>query len=231
MFGPQQAITSPVGVTVFGSATNRVQPDLVSIRGSVACLEKKPPDAFTKAKQAARSVQDFLHRLKIAEFGVSRASLARQLRFVQGEQQFDGYAARISFRISFRELDRADEIAEGLVAAGMNEIERISFETSRLKEERAEARKMAVEAAVEKARNYCSAAAVALGRVLHIEDVNPMAVQANQARGGGAHGSSGIQDESDGAALDPSLIEISGAVFVTFEIDRESRNELGRKAP
>jgi hypothetical protein len=70
MLEPRQAITNAFGVTVFGSATNRVQPDLVSIRGSVSCVEQKPADAFSKAKQAAG-------RLKIAEFGVSRATLNR----------------------------------------------------------------------------------------------------------------------------------------------------------
>ena len=230
MFGPQQAITSTLGVTVFGSAINRVQPDLVSIRGSVSCLEQRPSVAFSKAKQAARNVQDYLHRLKIAEFGVSRAALARKMRFVQGGHQFAGYEARISFQISLKELDRADEIADGLVSAGMNEIERFSFQTSRLKEERAEARRLAVGAAIDKAQNYCSAAAVGLGRVIHIEDVNPMVLQGQEARAAPASPLANL-DDSDGIALDASLIEISGAVFMTFEIDQKPGNTPSRKVP
>ena len=186
MFQPQQAINTPFGVTVFGSAINRVPPDLVSIRGSVSALEQTPPEAFSKAKKAAHEVQDYLQRLKIAEFGVSRAALTRQLRF--------------------------------LVAAGMNEIERFSFQTSRLKEERRKARRMAVVTAIEKAQNYCSAASVGLGRVLHIEDVNPMTVQGQEARG--FHSPPAIQEDNDGFFLDPSLIEIAGAVLMTFEIER-----------
>ena len=218
MFQPQQAINTPFGVTVFGSAINRVPPDLVSIRGSVSALEQTPPEAFSKAKKAAHEVQDYLQRLKIAEFGVSRAALTRQLRFVQNAQQFAGYEARISFQISMKDLDRADEIAEGLVAAGMNEIERFSFQTSRLKEERRKARRMAVVTAIEKAQNYCSAASVGLGRVLHIEDVNPMTVQGQEARG--FHSPPANQEDNDGFFLDPSLIEIAGAVLMTFEIER-----------
>jgi uncharacterized protein YggE len=219
MFGPQQAITNPIGVTVFGSATNRVYPDLVSIRGSVSSLEQKPSDAFSKAKRGARSVQDYLGTVQNAEFGVSRAALTREMRFVNGAQQFAGYNARISFRISLTELDRADEVAQGLVAAGMNEIERISFETSKLKEERAEARRMAVAAAVEKAENYCSAADVALGPIIHIEDVNPTVLQAH-----GHHAPHGpaAPEEDERGALDPSLIDIGGAVYVTFEIIKRS---------
>lgn len=215
MFGAQQAITNPVGVTVFGSATKRVHPDLASIRGSVSSLEQKPSDAFSKAKRSARSVQDYLGAVQKAEFGVSRAALTRHLKFANGTQQFAGYLARISFRISLMELDRTDEIAEGLVAAVMNEIERISFETSKLKEERAEARRMAVAAAIEKAENYCSAAGVAFGPVIHIEDVNPTVLQGHERARGPAP-----EEEDERGALDPSLIEIGAAVFVTFEIIR-----------
>jgi uncharacterized protein YggE len=214
-----QAIMNAIGVTVFGSATNRVQPDLVSIRGSVSCVEQKPADAFSKARQTAASVQSYLSRLKIAEFGVSRAALNRQVQYVQGGQKFAGYQAWISFRISSKELDRADEIAEGLVNAGMNEIESFSFETSKLKEERAKARRMAVDAAIEKAQIYCSAAGVALGRVIRIEDTNPMRVQNEMGRG--HHALPTDDDDGDGGPLDPSLIEISGAVFVTFEIRQQ----------
>lgn len=218
MFGPQQTITNPIGITVFGSATKRVHPDLVSIRGSVSSLEQEPSDAFSKAKRSAQAVQDYLATVRNADFGVSRAALTRHTRYVDGAHQFAGYYAAIAFRISLTELDRADEIATALVAAGMNEIERISFDTSKLKEERAEARRMAVAAAVEKAENYCSAAGVALGPVIHIEDVNPTVLQGHEARGRGP----AVEEEGEHGALDPSLIEIGGAVFATFEIIERS---------
>jgi uncharacterized protein YggE len=141
------------------------------------------------------------------------------VQYVQGVQKFAGYQARISFRISSKELDRADEVAEGLVNAGMNEIESFSFETSKLKDERAKARRMAVSAAIEKAQIYCSAAGVALGRAIHIEDTNPMRVQNEMGRG--LHAPPTDYDDGDGGPLDPSLIEISGAVFVTFEIRQQ----------
>jgi uncharacterized protein YggE len=78
---------------------------------------------------------------------------------------------------------------------------------------------MAVAAAIEKAGNYCLAADVALGPVIHIEDVNPTVLQGHEARL--ARGpTTGEEDER--GALDPSLIEIGAAVFVTFEIIKRS---------
>jgi hypothetical protein len=39
MFGPQQAIANPFGITVFGSSIARVPPDMASIRAVVSVHE------------------------------------------------------------------------------------------------------------------------------------------------------------------------------------------------
>jgi uncharacterized protein YggE len=122
----------------------------------------------------------------------------------------------MSTTILLKELDRVDELAEGLVSAGANEIERIVFETTKLKEIRAEARRMAMSAALDKAQNYCAAGGVELGRILHIEDVNPLSLQAEMARG--AHMGVNVNEyDGDARAFDPSLIEVAAAVFVCYE--------------
>jgi uncharacterized protein YggE len=82
---------------------------------------------------------------------------------------------------------------------------------------RAEARRLAVVAASEKAMNYCAAAGVALGRVLHIEDANPQALRGLE----GAHGASPVNDDGGAGAFDPSTIAVGASVFVAWEI-RES---------
>jgi hypothetical protein len=217
MLGPQQAVTNPFGITVFGSSVTRVPPDIASIRAAVSVLEQKPADAFSASKNSARAVQEFLRKQNVAEFGTSRVSLTRTMKFVSGVQQFAGYQARITFSILVKDLDRVDQLAEGLVSAGANEIERIVFETTKLKEARLEARRMAVSAALEKAQNYCAAGGVELGRILHIEDVNPLSLRAEMARG--AHmGINVNEDDGDIGAFDPSLIEVAAAVFVCYEL-------------
>jgi hypothetical protein len=51
MFGPQQAVTNPFGITVFGSSIRRVPPDIASIKAAVSVLEQKPADAFSVSKK------------------------------------------------------------------------------------------------------------------------------------------------------------------------------------
>lgn len=219
MYGLQQAITNPFGITVFGSAVKRVPPDLASIRAVVSVLEQEPADAFSLSKRRARAVHEFLRKQEVEDFGTSRAALTRTTRLVNGVFQFVGYQARITFNVVLKELDRVDELAEGLVSAGANELERITFETTQVKELRAEARRTAMTAALEKAQNYCLAGGVGLGRILHIQDVNPRTLQAEVARGGShVPGENVTEYDGDIRAFDPSLIDVFAAVFVSYAI-------------
>jgi uncharacterized protein YggE len=133
--------------------------------------------------------------------------------------EFAGYQAKVSFSVLLEELDRVDTLAEGLVSAGANEIERILFETSKLKEIRAEARRKAMTAALDKAQNYCAAGGVNLGRILHIEDLNPDS-PADVLRSSGHYAAALVPSDYDGdvRAFDPSLIEVKAAVLVSYEI-------------
>ena len=82
MFGQQQSITNPFGVTVFGSHTSRVPPDFASLRVAVSVVEKEPANAFSISKERAHTVQEFLSKQKVAEFGASRVALTRQNKLV-----------------------------------------------------------------------------------------------------------------------------------------------------
>ena len=114
-----------------------------------------------------------------------------------------------------RNLDRVEEILSGIVDAGVNEITSVTFQTSRLKDVRKEARRRAVAAAREKAEVYCNAANVTLGGAIHIEDVNP-----DQLRGFEGHVFHEVEPDDEGPlqAIDPSSIVVRAAVMIAFEI-------------
>ncbi|MGJ5204765.1 SIMPL domain-containing protein [Bradyrhizobium sp. HKCCYLR20261] len=216
---PHETIASPFNITVFGSAIERISPDFASIKASVSCIEQKPADAFSKAKQRARSVTDYLRSARVKEFGMSRASLTRELQPIVGAPpKFVGYRATIAFRIIVSELDLVDEITDSIIKFGASQIEQLSFGTSSLREFRQRARRLAVTAAFEKATNYCKAAGVLLGPVISIMDMNP-----DFLAGGGGHGARGPQRDDEGEAgfIDPGMIEVAGAVTVVYEIRRE----------
>ena len=150
------------GVTAFGSAVLRVAPDTASIMVAVSRIEQKPDAAFLKAREAAQSVNSYLHKAGVKDFGSSRVTLSQEYRWTNNENRFIGYQARITFNVFLREMDRVDSVLTGLIAAGANELTSVTFQTTRLKELRADARRRAVGAAREKADLYCKAAGVNL---------------------------------------------------------------------
>jgi uncharacterized protein YggE len=211
-----QAIQTPLGVTVFGSALLRVSPDIASINFVVSSLEPHPKNAFTKTRSDVQRVRAYLTQAAIDDVQSSHIKLTSVYRYVQGEEQFQGYSANVTFHVLMRDLDRLEELLSGIVDAGVNNIKSVDFQSTRLKEFRAQARMQAVQAAREKAELYCEAAGAQLGRVLHIEDVNP-----DRLRGGEGHMSreTPLDDDGPARAFDPGSITVGGAVQVLYQIE------------
>jgi uncharacterized protein YggE len=215
----RQAIEQPFGVTVYGSAILRVEPDIASIKFAVARLSQQPQDAFRDAHEGAQAVAAFMTQANLVDFGASRVTLQKSFRYTGGESKFIGYTARAAFNLILHDLDRMEEILIGLVDIGVNELAAVEFQTTRLKEIRAQVRRQAIEAAREKAENYCGAAGVRLGSVIHIEDVNPDNLQGREGRGSHSPQPDDIEIEIN--AFNPGSIVVGGAVIVAFDIARQ----------
>lgn len=211
-----QALPNPFGVSVFGSSIVRVEPDVASFKFAVWRLEQHPRDSFASAHEAAGNVREYLSTTEIKDVGFSRMTLAPEFRYTDGEQRFVGYTARVSFHLLLHNLDQLEEIVSGVIDAGVNEINAVEFQTSRLKEIRAEARQRAIAAAREKAENYCQAAGVGLGRVIHIEDMNPDVLGGTRE----GHILREVRPDDEGLiqAFDPGSITVGAAVMVAFEL-------------
>lgn len=203
-------------VRVFGSVVLRVPPDTASISVAVSRLEPKPEAAFARTRDAARAVSTYLHNAGVKDVGSSRVTLSQETRYVNGEHKFAGYLARIGFHVVVRELDRVDGLLAGLIAAGANELSAVTFQTTRLRELRADARRRAVAAAREKADLYCTAAGVSVGEVLEIEDVNPESVSGRSE--GHTYREPAADDPGEPGAIDPGAIAVGAAVNVVYRI-------------
>jgi uncharacterized protein len=212
----QQAISTPFGITVFGSAIIRIVPDIASLTFGVARVGQHPRDAFRDAQEAAKKVRRFLSESKCGEFGTSRTMLSPEYKYSGGEQHFVGYCARIRFNILLHDLDRIESMLIGVVDAGANEVSNADFQTSRLKETRLEVRRRAISAAREKAENYCAAAGIKLGPIIHIEDVNPDTLLSNSTM----HVARESQPDDFGKpeVFDPGSITVGAAVMTAYQI-------------
>lgn len=213
-----QEITHPVGITVFGSSTLRVEPDFVSLNLSVSHLTEKPQDAFREVHLATQKVREFFSQAQVHDVAASQITLSRDSRYVNGEEKFLGYRAKMEVNIILTFLDRLEAVILGAMENGVNGIGGTEFQTRDLKTFRAKARENAVVAAQEKAENYCRAAGVKLGPIVHIEDVNPDVMCSRESHGW--VNLPQIDDAGPIGAFNPSAILIAGAVRIAFEIEQ-----------
>lgn len=212
-----QSIPHPFGINVFGSAIMRIEPDVASLNFAVSRLAQHPKQAFEQTHTAAAGIRRYLSQLSNVEVSSSRVTLTEHYKYIEQEHKFLGYLARMGFHVLLRDLNQMEDLLSGAVDAGVNHIDSVEYQTSRLKEVRAEARRRAVLAAREKAELYCASAGVSLAPVLHIEDVDP-----NQLRRYEGHTIRETQydDEGQQRAFDPGSITIGAAVMLAFELER-----------
>jgi len=203
------------GITCFGSSIIRVAPDFASLTIEVGVVDKKPKIAFSKTRETARKLNEFLQTWEKVDSRSSNISLREEQEHIGGSWKHVGYRASIRFHIVIKDINKVEEMLSGAVETGADRITSFMFGTSLLKEHRALARRNAVEAAIEKARNYCVAANVELGEVIRIEDVNPDFT--SPYRESHVHNESTDLPESS-QAIDPGSIAVNGAVQVTFKI-------------
>ena len=211
-----QAIRQPFGITTFGSSVIRVDPDIASVQFAVSCTEKQPKDAFEKARNTSQKFNAYLQKADFKkEVSSSRLTLSQSWQFESGVQKFKGYTAKSSFHVLLYDLEKIEDLLVSIVDLGVNEITDVRFQTSKLKDLRAQARFRAVEAAREKAENYCHAAKVELGKVVHLEDVNPEILSGRYE----GHVLKQVEPDDTGniQAFNPGSITIGAAVLVSFD--------------
>jgi uncharacterized protein YggE len=217
-------------VHVFGSSIERVKPDVALVNLEITRVGKHPRDAFQHVHEVSQNVLSFLNEVGIDDIGSSQISLSKSFR--------NKYTAFVSLHLLLRNLDQLENILTDVVDIGARQVNFVQFQTSKLKEIRANARRQAVKAAREKAELYCNAAGAKLGPVIYIKDVNPdklLDLKWGQRfnRGmklGIEHGASELAAprqtlvDDDGAlhAFDPASIVVGAAVEIDFEIVKES---------
>jgi uncharacterized protein len=197
-----------MSIEVFGSAILRVEPDIAQLSFSVSQTSRQPKDAFNQSREATQELQKFMAKAGIKDIQLSRLQLQQEYRQKQ-------YTASTHFSVLVHDLDTLEDILVGLVNAGANQIGSTTFQTSRLKEFRAEARKRAVAAAIEKAQLYCEATGANLGKILNIEDVNP-----DTLRGFEGHTQREMpnDDEEPTKLFSPNNIAVRGAIRLTYAL-------------
>lgn len=203
-------------ISVAGEGKVKVIPDqaLISIslesKGSKANEVKKENDIKMDA------ILKFIKRSNIAkeDFQTQRVSLNPNYDY---DKKKHSYVATQSVQILLKDLNKYDDLMEGLVDEGVNRIDNVEFKSSKILELQSEARKLAIKEAKAKAEDFVSVLNQKVGKAILISDNSR--VYSPQPRMYAMKSSMAMDSAIPRETLAIGEIEITANVNVNFILD------------
>jgi uncharacterized protein YggE len=202
-------------INVNGEGKVKVAPDQVCISATVETKGNNAKDVKKQNDEKIDAVLKFIKKSNVpaADFKTKQVALNPQYDY---EKKKTSYNAAQTIEIVLKDLSKYDELMEGLVQQGINRIDRVSFETSKLAQLESDARKLAIKDAKLKAEDYVSVLGQKVGKAYTISDntqvYHPQPMYAMKAM---AADSAGASNET----LAIGEIEITANVSVSFVLD------------
>ncbi len=169
-FLSQAQETKPIPlISVNGEGKVKVIPDEVSISVSVESKGSKAADVKKENDIKIDAVLKFIKKMNIdkKDFQTQRVSLNDQFDY---QKKKHNYVATQTVVIDLKDLSKYDDLMEGLMDAGINNINGVQFTSSKLETYKAEARKLAIKEAKSKAEDYVSVLGQKVGKAFTITD-------------------------------------------------------------
>ncbi|MDQ4044527.1 MAG: SIMPL domain-containing protein [Chloroflexota bacterium] len=211
-------------ITVEGTGTVDLAPDTAEVTFGVLTQNESLESAQDENSRRLQAVIDALTAAGIAEediatseymvYPINEYDRDGNLVGIQGYEVFSSVTATI------RDLSIVGQVLDNAVGAGANEISSISFYVENTDEPAAEARRMAVENAREKADELAEAAGVIVVGVYEIQETSAPAPESDRYE----VASDMLTEEAESAPMEvpvsPGQTEITVQVRVVFEIDQ-----------
>jgi uncharacterized protein YggE len=142
-------------INVNGEGKVKVAPDQVCISATVETKGNNAKDVKKQNDEKMDAVLKFIKKMNIptADFKTKQVALNPQYDY---EKKKTSYNATQTVEIVLKDLSKYDELMEGLVQQGINRLDKVSFETSKLIQLQSDARKLAMKDAKVKAEDYVS---------------------------------------------------------------------------
>ena len=156
-------------INVNGEGKVKVAPDQVCISATVETKGNNAKDVKKQNDEKIDAILKFIKKSNVptADYKTKQVALNPQYDY---EKKKTSYNATQTVEIVLRDLTKYDELMEGLVQQGINRIDRVSFETSKLAQLESDARKLAIKDAKLKAEDYVSVLGQKVGKAYTISD-------------------------------------------------------------
>ena len=203
-------------INVNGEGKVKVAPDQVCISATVETKGNNAKDVKKQNDEKMDAVLKFIKKMNVptADFKTKQVTLNPQYDY---EKKKTSYNATQTVEIVMKDLSKYDELMEGLVQQGINRLDKVSFESSKLAQYETEARKLAMKDAKAKAEEYVSVLGQKVGKAFTISDniqvYHPQPMYAAMR----------MKESADAGASNETLaigeIEITANVSVSFVLD------------
>ncbi len=133
--------------------------------------------------------------------------------YYDSNPKITGYQVNQTIEVKVRDLNKASQILDGVVAAGANQVNNFSFQIENPEKLKDQARELAIKDAKEKADTLKSQLGVRLGRIINFSENSygfPVYLEAKADAGGGGYGG--------GPSLPEGENEITINVTITYQI-------------
>ena len=161
-------------ITITGKGTVKAAPDMVTVSAGVESQATTAKDALAKNSAAMTNVIEVLKKEGIAPEDIQTTTFSVSPRYEDRDDgrytRIVGYTVSNTVYVKMHDVGKLGAVLDALVTAGSNSIGGISFGIDKPEERENEARKLAMQDAIAKAKLYAEAAGAELGPVQSISE-------------------------------------------------------------
>ncbi|MCW2118361.1 SIMPL domain-containing protein [Flavobacterium sp. 7A] len=156
-------------ISVSGEGKIKVIPDQALITATVETKGIVAKDVKRINDNQVEAVLKVIKKMNLspADYKTQRVALNPQYDY---EKKKHNYNATQTIEITLRDLSKYDELMEGLVDNGINKIDNVTFQSSKMAQYESEARKLAMKEAKLKAEDYVSVLVQKVGKAVSVTD-------------------------------------------------------------
>jgi uncharacterized protein YggE len=234
-FAFAQDIDKMPAITVTGTAEVQVAPDEVVFTLDVAKTDKDLQIAKRLNDESVSKILELARRFSVLPQNIQTDSISVEMKYQivrdpkvrvfdedgdeTGKRIFLGYEVSKAITVKLTDLSRFEDFFSEVLKTGITEVRNVSFETSKYRENRVQAREMAMRVAREKAVSMAAAINQTIGKAILIQEGIPTGTggfaSANRARSNNfSAGSESLQSISTTFA--PGAIKVEASVTVSF---------------
>lgn len=230
-------------ITVTGKAEVLVEPDEANFSLDVTKLDKDLAVAKRQNDETTAKILEVTRRFKISAQNVNVRNISVEIKNkiirdpkkpvydedgdLTGEKIFLGYEVSKTINIKLLELDKFEELFTELLKTGLTEVNSVSFETSKLRQYKDQARDMALKAAKEKATAMVGAIGQNIGKAIRITEgtvsnstLNYSNLSANSNVTANARSTPTVETVSTNVgSFSPGTITVSAEATVVFVLN------------